>query len=141
MWQVISLYPKAIPLTLAAFAIAGASFWSAGVPSEIAGLARVVDGDTLEIDGYRIRLWGIDAPEWDTHQGQEATRSMRAITDLEWIVCEPTGDRSYERIVARCYVDGHDIAAIMVIWKQARDVPKFSRGCYAPGGPCLQGAQ
>ena len=28
-----------------------------------AGIARVIDGDTLEIGGKRIRLHGIDAPE------------------------------------------------------------------------------
>jgi endonuclease YncB( thermonuclease family) len=30
---------------------------------DLAGQASVIDGDTLEIHGTRIRLWGIDAPE------------------------------------------------------------------------------
>src|SRR6516165_7572954 len=30
---------------------------------DFVGQASVVDGDTLEIHGIRIRLWGIDAPE------------------------------------------------------------------------------
>ena len=30
--------------------------------SDLAGQASIVDGDTLEIHGARIRLWGIDAP-------------------------------------------------------------------------------
>ncbi len=33
--------------------------------AEISGPARVVDGDTLEVAGERIRLYGIDAPEKD----------------------------------------------------------------------------
>ncbi|WP_027894402.1 thermonuclease family protein [Calidithermus chliarophilus] len=32
-------------------------------PSSLAGRATVVDGDTLEIQGVRIRLWGVDAVE------------------------------------------------------------------------------
>jgi endonuclease YncB( thermonuclease family) len=30
---------------------------------DFVGQASVVDGDTLEIHGTRIRLWGVDAPE------------------------------------------------------------------------------
>ena len=30
---------------------------------DLTGQASVIDGDTLEIHGTRIRLWGVDAPE------------------------------------------------------------------------------
>jgi endonuclease YncB( thermonuclease family) len=33
------------------------------LPTDLAGQASIIDGDTLEIHGTRIRLWGIDAPE------------------------------------------------------------------------------
>jgi endonuclease YncB( thermonuclease family) len=36
---------------------------SAGATDDPAGQVSVIDGDTLEIRGTRIRLWGIDAPE------------------------------------------------------------------------------
>lgn len=32
--------------------------WTAASTADI----RVIDGDTLELDGETIRLWGIDAP-------------------------------------------------------------------------------
>jgi endonuclease YncB( thermonuclease family) len=35
----------------------------AALPRDLIGQASIVDGDTLEIHGTRIRLWGIDAPE------------------------------------------------------------------------------
>ena len=34
---------------------------SAAIADDFAGQASVIDGDTLEIHGTRIRLWGIDA--------------------------------------------------------------------------------
>src|ERR1700756_4598532 len=36
---------------------------SAAAADNLAGQASVIDGDTLQIHGTRIRLWGIDAPE------------------------------------------------------------------------------
>jgi endonuclease YncB( thermonuclease family) len=36
---------------------------SAAADDNLTGQASVIDGDTLEIHGTRIRLWGIDAPE------------------------------------------------------------------------------
>jgi endonuclease YncB( thermonuclease family) len=33
------------------------------VALDLVGRASIVDGDTLDIRGERIRLWGIDAPE------------------------------------------------------------------------------
>ena len=45
---------------------------SAVVADEFVGQASVIDGDTLEIHGTRIRLWGVDAPESSQPQGSSS---------------------------------------------------------------------
>jgi endonuclease YncB( thermonuclease family) len=35
---------------------------STAFANDFVGQASVIDGDTLEIHGTRIRLWGVDAP-------------------------------------------------------------------------------
>ena len=56
-----------IGLILAASLVAFYAYqrWNAPAPTAIVGKAWVIDGDTIEIAGTRIRLEGIDAPEWD----------------------------------------------------------------------------
>ena len=35
--------------------------------ADVTGSAQITDGDTVKIDGIRIRLHGIDAPEKNQH--------------------------------------------------------------------------
>lgn len=92
---------------------------------EISGRASVVDGDTIEIAGQRIRFDGIDAPEsrqvCRTSSG-EAYRCGRVSADaLDKFLaqsrptfCVPKG-KSYDRVVAVCRrADGVDVNAWMV---------------------------
>jgi endonuclease YncB( thermonuclease family) len=79
---------------------------------------RVVDGDTIRIQGVSVRLSGIDAPELSQlcagkPCGLEARAALRRLTFSKNVTCvEQTRDR-YKRIVARCVADGVDIAAAM----------------------------
>jgi endonuclease YncB( thermonuclease family) len=56
-------------LTLRSFTLAQLIFVTVCVGAlpasadNLSGQASIIDGDTLEIHGTRIRLWGIDAPE------------------------------------------------------------------------------
>src|SRR6476646_7451391 len=59
--------------------------------SDLAGQANIIDGDTLEIHGTRIRLWGIDAPEStqlcrndDSNLYQCGRASATALAGLLW---------------------------------------------------------
>jgi len=43
------------------------SLWSPALAADLIGQASIVDGDTPEIHGTRIHLWGIDAPECNSY--------------------------------------------------------------------------
>lgn len=113
--------------------------WAQGAfaqQSEIVGVPSVIDGDTLEIHGTRIRLSGIDAPEHDRHCGQVnvGQRAAHALDDLvqsRTVSCVAQGLDRYGRTVAMCSVCNADLARIMVTQGWARDWPRYSRGAYA----------
>lgn len=96
-------------------------------------VTRVVDGDTFWIGRYKIRLWGIDAPEASTPNGPVATRYLFAVVANHPLTCRQAGPPSHDRMVARCLDPwGRDIAEIMVGAGWALDWPAFSRGHYRP---------
>jgi endonuclease YncB( thermonuclease family) len=89
----------------------------------ITGRASVIDGDTIEIHGTRIRLFGIDAPESDqscTVHGKEFRCGQRAAFALSdeignrVVSCQPKDRDRYGRVVAVCLAGGEDINAWMV---------------------------
>src|SRR3954462_1058224 len=90
----------------------------------IAGRAAVIDGDTLEIHGERIRLFGIDAPESGQtcldakgqryRCGQKAALVLDARIGAGVVTCERKGMDRYSRMVALCRVFGEDLGAWMV---------------------------
>lgn len=93
-------------------------------PSQpIYGIARSGDGDSLEVNGRRLRLFGIDAPEFDqtcTRGGAQWACGTKAADQLSRLVtgrevrCVPTGVDQYQRVLARCTVNGTDVNAAMV---------------------------
>lgn len=112
-------------------------------PLAVAGVASVIDGDTIELHGQRVRFNGIDAPEsrqyCDDAKGFEypcGRRSTEALVSFlaasSPVQCSfVTWDR-YGRFVGDCTrADGISVAAWMVEHGQALDWPKYSNGAYA----------
>ncbi|MAD35821.1 MAG: succinoglycan biosynthesis protein [Tistrella sp.] len=112
--------------------------WSGCAAAEqITGSARVIDGDTLSVDGTRIRLYGIDAPETkqsclDEMQrrwacGREATQWLRSLVSGQTVVCDVLDQDRYGRVVGRCLVNGYDINRRMVADGMAVAYVNYSR--------------
>ncbi|WP_245492523.1 thermonuclease family protein [Mesorhizobium sp. M4A.F.Ca.ET.090.04.2.1] len=113
-------------------------------PEPITGVASVIDGDTIEVHGQRIRFNGIDAPEskqyCDDAKGFEYPCGGRSAEALDNFLAASrpvqctfvTWDR-YHRFVGDCRrADGASVAAWMVEHGQALDWPRYSHGAYAP---------
>jgi endonuclease YncB( thermonuclease family) len=106
----------------------------------LVGQASVVDGDTLEIHGTRIRLWGIDAPESsqlcrgeDSLQyrcGTEAANALAAFIAARPVNCSPINLDRYGRTVATCSVGGADLGEWLVQNGLALDWPEYSKKQY-----------
>ena len=99
-------------------------FATAAFADPIAGQASVIDGDTLEIHGQRIRLNGIDAPESrqpcerpdgsDYRCGQLAAFALTDWIGRSTVICAPTGRDRYRRVLATCFAREQDIGQWMV---------------------------
>jgi endonuclease YncB( thermonuclease family) len=107
----------------------------------IAGQASVIDGDTIEVAGQRVRLWGIDAPESDQlcrgsdslpyRCGSTAANALADKIGRSVVICEPRAIDRYKRTVATCVAVGVDLARWLVRSGLALDWPQYSRGAYA----------
>lgn len=86
---------------------------------------KAVDGDSLAYGDKRIRLDGIDAPEFmqtcytaensEYPCGQEALNYLSSLVDSQNIDyrCQPETDK-YEREICECFADGLSINQAMV---------------------------
>ncbi len=111
-------------------------------------ITDVRDGDTVEVAGVPVRLWGIHAPERNEPGGVVASRVMMALVGQHHVRCQLTGEESYDRAIGRCWIasnpllitqpqnkpgldDLYDLAGVMILLGLARDCPHFSHGYYA----------
>ncbi|MGF9759764.1 thermonuclease family protein [Microvirga sp. 0TCS3.31] len=116
--------PSGITSLVAALALAGgAAIVLKPSGRSLEGRAQVTDGDTIRIGEARIRLKGIDAPEMVQRCSKDGrsyacgVSARRALIDLvsgETVRCRAAGRDRYQRILARCTVNGTDIGTHMV---------------------------
>ena len=105
------------------------------VHPEVSGRASVIDGDTIEVGGERIRLHGIDAPEREQlcraggknlRCGRQASRALADRVDGRLVVCEEQDRDRYGRILALCRADGQDLGAWLVFQGWALAYRRYS---------------
>ena len=97
----------------------------------IEGRVTVVrDVDTIVVAGTPVRLNGLDGPETSTRIGREARTFMTRLVRGETVTCQLNGERTYDRWVGICYLDGQDIGAIAVVNGHALDCRRYSGGRY-----------
>ena len=102
----------------------------------ITGEARIIDGDTLQIEKKRIRLHGIDTPEM--HQfctfnnqewpcGERAKETLMALIGSHQVHCDKRDMDRYGRIVAVCFANGINLNSSLVAGGWALAYRRYSR--------------
>ena len=85
---------------------------------------QVIDGDTFDCDGQRVRMAGIDAPELPGHcrTGREctpgdpyaSTENLRHLLSFGPVECRKSDTDVYGRTVARCSAGAADLSCKQV---------------------------
>lgn len=133
------LFKRIAPI-IAAFLLCPAP---ASSSDRIVGRASVIDGDTIEVAGKRVRLRGVDAPEsWQdcsdgdggTYRcGKMAANALdRFLAASRPIRCDVIERDRYQRFVGVCFrADGREVNHWLVESGHALDWARYSHGAYA----------
>ena len=111
--------------------IFGSSFANATVGK--ISVYGVVDGDSLLARANRddkgpkmkIRLWGIDSPEWDQHFSKESKKFMKKMIQGRYVKIESKGYDKYGRLLAVIYLDNSKTLNLLSIEKGYAWVHKY----------------
>ena len=84
---------------------------------------RVVDGDTIHLNGEKIRFTGIDTPELKQTCIKEEAINPCGVTAKEILIekisdnkieCISEGKDQYKRTLAECFVNGESLSSYLV---------------------------
>ena len=84
---------------------------------------RVVDGDTIHLNGEKIRFTGIDTPELKQTCIKEGIIDSCGVTAKEILIekiadnkveCISEGKDQYKRTLAECFVNGESLSSYLV---------------------------
>jgi micrococcal nuclease len=123
-------------VALVAACLLGTSVLGTGVamatePDEtITARAQVLDGATLKLDGWAIRLWGIAVPAPNRPDGLRSTIGLFRLIDGRIVSCHLNNGRDQSAYLGKCEAGGWDISALMVDGGYARDCPAQSNARY-----------
>jgi endonuclease YncB( thermonuclease family) len=129
-----------IPGLMSALALAPALLPARAGAQVVSGPASASDGDSLAMTGFRIRLFGIDAPEADQTCrrgaaiwacGQDAKKQLADLIEGRTIDCEQRDTDAYGRIVATCRAGNVDLGETMVGAGLAVALPDFTEAYVA----------
>ena len=123
-----------------ALALALACAPSPARAQQVSGPAVAIDGDTLDMTGLRVRLFGIDAVEgaqtcdrgglaWRC--GEEAHALLSALVAGEAVTCEQRDTDVYGRMVSVCRAGRLDLAAAMAEAGMAIALERYSEAYLA----------
>jgi endonuclease YncB( thermonuclease family) len=125
-----AIWPQSWP------SVAQSSSAAVSSPGQHVGIASVIDGDTIEIHGRRIRLDGIDAPESSQlcarggvkeRCGQAAALHLADMIGRQTVRCETHDVDRYGRDIATCWLGGKNLNEAMVAAGQAVAYRRYSR--------------
>ena len=118
--------------------VLGLLWWNVGFADDL----RIIDGDTIEINGEKIRFSGIDTPESyyrgkkqvcylnekKVFCGELSTEKLKEKIGTNSITCEREKDKDfYGRTLAECFVNSESLSKFMVRNGYAFDYTRYSK--------------
>ena len=112
---------------------------------EISGNAQIIDGDTIKINSNKIRLYGIDAPEFnqlckkpyltififtfnkDYRCGKISTEKLKKKINGKLIKCKILDIDRYKRLIGECYKRNLNLNSWLVSNGYAVAYKKYSK--------------